>query len=295
MHIKKITNNTYFIEAETNIGLYTENNEDYILIDTCYPGESSEKLIKFLRSNNINVIGIINTHSHIDHVGANSLIQESFACKIAAPAIENIFIEHPDISGMYLYPTAPFKNIASSRHTSCKVDTIIDSNENELEFCKHKFNIISLKGHSPNHIGVITPDNVVFTGDAFLGIDILKNLKLPFSYDLIEDRKSKKFLLSTDYDYYVPSHGTLIKDITNTIKANIKYIDDIANNILCILKAPLGLDEIMGKVIVESNISPNTVPYLISQTCICGFLSYLENTKRVSIVFQNGILKYVAS
>lgn len=289
-----IKNNTYYIKSELNIGLYTANGKDCILIDTGYAGPMTDSLLKLLEENNLNVIGIINTHSHIDHIGGNSALQRKYNCKIAAPRIENVFIENPQVAGMYIYPTLPFKSISITRPPASIVDIIIKESANKFTIGGNDFDAISLKGHSPNHMGIITPDNVLFTGDSFLGLKVLEKLKLPFNYDLTEDFKSKKLLLETDYAYYVPSHGVPLRDISETIKSNLDYFHNISQKILSILDKPLSLDQIMGRILKEYDINQELVPYLTAQTCISGFLSYLENTNRLSLIFDDKILKYRA-
>lgn len=139
----------------------------------------------------------------------------------------------------------------------------------------------------------MTPDNVAFCGDALLGIDELRKIKILFSYDINQDILSKKHLLDTNYDIYIPSHGEPLSDITTTIEENIMCINKFCNDLLSLLNKPLSLDEIMGKVITNFGINTDLIPYFITHTCIWGMLSYLENINKISLVMENGILKYV--
>ena len=51
-------------------------SKDCILID---PGDEAEKISYFIDDNKFNPIAIINTHAHLDHIGAISEIKEKYS------------------------------------------------------------------------------------------------------------------------------------------------------------------------------------------------------------------------
>lgn len=61
--MKKIS---LFGEIDVNCFFIEHNNKCYI-VD---PGYEKEKVIKYVRDNNLKVLGILLTHGHIDHIGA---------------------------------------------------------------------------------------------------------------------------------------------------------------------------------------------------------------------------------
>ena len=67
--------------------------------------------------------------------------------------------------------------------------------------------ILNLPGHSINHIGVITSDNICFAGDAYTSNDIISKYSVQYTYDIEMYLNSMENLLKTNYDYYVPAHG----------------------------------------------------------------------------------------
>ena len=89
---------TYYIDAPTNVGLYKLNHRDCILIDTCYEGALTERLLSTLSHYNLNVKSIFHTHAHIDHFGSDASIKSKYACTIGAPEVEYIYIENPEFS-----------------------------------------------------------------------------------------------------------------------------------------------------------------------------------------------------
>ena len=50
-------------------------SKDCILVD---PGDEAEKISYFIDDNNFNPIAIINTHAHLDHIGAVTEIKNKY-------------------------------------------------------------------------------------------------------------------------------------------------------------------------------------------------------------------------
>ena len=59
--------NTFFLRASSS--------SEVIVID---PGDEAPRLIEFLESRNLRPVAIVNTHAHLDHVGAIQPLKEHF-------------------------------------------------------------------------------------------------------------------------------------------------------------------------------------------------------------------------
>lgn len=292
--IHHLKGNTYYLAGPTNIGLYKLNERDCILIDTCYAGKMTKSLIFLLEQNDLHVKGILNTHGHVDHYGSNALLKKKYGCIVAAPSIENMFIEQPHLSSLIIFPSAPFSYSTDMLPEGTGVDALLDSQT--FKIYDAVFNILSLGGHSQNQKGIITPDGIIFVGDTFVGKDELEQIKLLYNYDTSKAISTMKSLLDTSFECYVPSHGKPVKDIHDTVNANLTYIENMAIQLLSLInKQPLGIDEIMGLLVSKYNITQHITNYYIAQSCITSILSYLENSNRIKIVFERGTLKFAAN
>lgn len=286
--------NTYYIDAPTNMGVYKINEKDCILIDTCYAGSMTDKLVSTLSHYDLNIVSILHTHAHIDHFGSDSHLKSKYNCTIGSPSIEYIFIENPELFNSLIFIGSPFSHIKVHDPSGTKVDFFID--ENNIIVHDIPFSTYPLKGHSVNQRGVITPDDVIFSGDAYLDVDELQKVKMLYNYDVKGAMDSLKSLLNTDYSIYVPSHGNPSGQINDTIQYNIKNLENNANVIFDILKkSPLSLDELMSILIKRYKITEKVAPYLIAQSCVTSLLSYLENQGLINIVFENGFMKFTAT
>ncbi len=289
--LNHLKGNTYYIDAPTNIGVYKLSHNDCILIDTCYQGDMTDHLLATLSKYNLNVKSILHTHAHVDHFGSDSYIKSKYSCTIGAPKVEYTYIENPQFTNLLVFNTSPFRKVSRSYPTGAKVDYLYD--ENSFDVNDVSFSTFPLKGHSQNQKGIITPDNVIFTGDTFLDIEELKSVKLLYNYDVEGALDSLKSLSNTSYSIYIPSHGSPLEDVKNTIKYNVENLQKNANMIFDIIKnSPIGLDELMSILVKRYKVTEHATQYLIAQACITSLLSYLENQDRIKIIFENGVMKF---
>ena len=63
---------------QTNCYIVYENQKAF-LID---PGDQAKKIKKFIEENELEVVAILLTHGHIDHIGAIDSLQQSLSCPI---------------------------------------------------------------------------------------------------------------------------------------------------------------------------------------------------------------------
>ncbi|WZL71890.1 MBL fold metallo-hydrolase [Clostridiaceae bacterium 35-E11] len=286
-----LTGNTYYIDTPTNIGLYQLNEQDCILIDTCFMGKSTERLIQTLEHHQLCVKAVLTTHAHLDHCGSNACIKEKYEAIVAAPPLESTFIEYPELSSILIFPSAPFSDMGEYLPKGISVDTLLDKEEFFIQDAT--FNIFPLKGHSLNQVGIVTPDQCIFIGDTFLSKETLDKEKMIYNYDIPLAIDSMKSLLDTSYNFYVPSHGIPLKQIEDTIHHNLNRIYETARQLKTLLsQKPLSLDQIMGILISEYGITAQTRQYYIAQACVTSFLSFLENKGEIKRFFQNGILTF---
>jgi len=147
---------------QTNCYILTINNNS-LIID---PGDESEKIINEIANNN--VLGILITHSHFDHIGAlNELIS-----KYNAPVY-------------------------------CKENL----EEKEYQIAKFKFSVIYTPGHTDDSISFyFKEDNIMFTGD-FLFKGTIGRTDLPTGNDKKMWESIKKIKMYHPHIRIFPGHG----------------------------------------------------------------------------------------
>ena len=77
MELRQVGNKTYYIEHDTNIGIYNIEDNKICLIDTGSAGDG-EKIDEIITNNGWELKYILNTHTHIDHIGGNKYLIEKY-------------------------------------------------------------------------------------------------------------------------------------------------------------------------------------------------------------------------
>ena len=284
---------TYYIDSPTNVGVYKLGTRDCILIDTCYAGSITEKLLSTLSYYSLNVKSILHTHAHVDHFGSDPTIQNKYNCTIGAPSAENIFIEQPELTTLLITNASPLSALNSNfPMDASRVDIVYKEDTVTVEDVT--ITLLDLKGHSINHTGIMTPDDVIFSGDAFLDQKELSQVKMLYNYDIGRAIKSMNFLSDTNHSIYVPSHGKPSSSIKETIWYNLSFLEEKSQQLLKLLKnEPLSMEEILRILILEYGVTEQVRQYYIAQACIFSHISYLENMGLLKIILDGGVIKFI--
>ncbi len=275
--MKKIKGNTYVLEGYTNIGIYITGGEVFI-IDTGSDQRISKGILEELTEKKLKVSAIINTHSHADHIQGNHLIQESTGCPIYASKIEAAMISNPMIEGFYLYSAYPIRAL---RRTFFRPKP---SNAKDIAEISSRLpiEIIDLQGHSLGHIGLLTPDGVLFCGDAYFSEDILKKYIYPYHAYVQKAIESLRYLENIAASYYVPSHGNVTSDPHKDINYNVNLIQEISTRVFGMLITPMTRDEITSFLVRSYDIKLNSGLYYLAFSFVSSVLQYLETEGKVS-------------
>jgi glyoxylase-like metal-dependent hydrolase (beta-lactamase superfamily II) len=122
-----------------------------VLID---PGDEDQKIIQVLEENNLQPIAIINTHAHLDHIGAVAEIKERYTIPFYLHIAEKPVLES--------YPIATRMFGLQEKETP-SVDKWIESG-GPLKIGPFAFSIIETPGHTPGGCSYVIED-CVFVGD----------------------------------------------------------------------------------------------------------------------------------
>lgn len=261
MEIKNVRGNTFCIDTlMTYIPFYKVNDEEIIMLDTGWAA-GEQKDYGSAAKNALKVVGIINSHAHIDHSGNNSYFREKYSCQIAMPACEAMICSSMINLKLY-YNTLSMTEITEHLgHMVCPVDFPIADEQTSIKMHGIEFKILHTPGHSTAHICPFSTDDVAYIGDALISHNVMNGAKNAFYASILsEDLKSKEKLYGLKYSKYVIAHKGIYEDINELIRDNINFYQLRAEKI-CELdrKKPMTLQELMQKVIASFNIHVVTV------------------------------------
>jgi len=306
-----VTESVKVLRAPVNVVFFfksTLGKSECLVIDSGSSNEYGKKILKYLESQGVNRFSILNSHSHADHIGGNSFLQERTKCKIYATYFESVFIEHPQLEPMYLWGRPIFEGIGNKflmAKSSIVTDIVEYGWSSELDV-----EIIPLKGHSFNMVGVLIDDGkkrVLFVADAVVSMQMIEKYKVYFLYDVHEHLKTLQDLnkWAENADVVVPSHGEIFdfskeddgenkkREFLNLIKGNEKVIEDVLGLILGIVVEPKTIDEILSEVAANFLIPIDATSYVLLLQTLKAYCSYLVNVNEIGLTFERGKLEYI--
>ena len=147
-NIKKITTGPF---EENCYLIYDKEKFDAVLID---PGDNEELIDSYIVNNNLSLLAVINTHAHLDHIGAISFFQNKY----------NIdFYLHLNEKKILDYYEESCKLFGINPKPKPTVTKWLDS-ESSLGFNDLKFTTINTPGHTPGGVSFLFK-NHLFVGD----------------------------------------------------------------------------------------------------------------------------------
>ena len=281
MELVKVGEKTYYIKNPTNIGVYKVNDTDVYLIDSGNDKDAGKKILKIIDAQGWKVKGIIITHSNADHIGGNKLIQDRTNCPVYAFGAEKSFTEYPILESSFLYGGLPFKDL-TNKFLLAKESKVTAIEKNSLDGLE----IIPLKGHFFDMIGVKTEDDVYFLADSLFSADTITKYHLFFIYDVKEYLNTLEFLSSLKGKLYIPSHCEASDHISDLIEMNRNKVLEIADKIYGFCKEAVTFEDLLKQIFDEYQLLMNPNQYVLIGSTIKSYLSYLYHEGKISFEFM---------
>jgi glyoxylase-like metal-dependent hydrolase (beta-lactamase superfamily II) len=293
MELKHLQGNTYIINTrDASIGLYVFKDRSCLLIDSGANQTQAQEIMQLLHKQRWTVHAIFNTHAHADHAGGNHYIQEKSRCRIYASAIEAAFIQQPLLIPYSIYGAYPLKLLQAKflmPQASQVTDTVVAG---YVPINGDGFEVLDLGGHTLGHMGIRTPDNVIFAGDSLIAAEILKST--PFLYLANPEQQLitlEKFKLM-DYSRLCLAHGEEQANTSAIVEANYAMLNYILDTLLNILQKPLSLEEIIQSIIARQSLEINRNHYFRLAASISAFLGYLCNHSQAKVCIKKSRMLY---
>ena len=242
MKLVQVRGNTWCLEGEELIPFYQLGGGRCILLDTGHPDERKE-LFETLEQHRLIPVGILCSHMHIDHHGNTHALREHYRIPAALPLGEAEACRTALALKAHL-GVFPLTFVEETPLLSCLVGPVerqIGLEEDRIMWCGVEFEVIHTPGHSHDHICVITPDRVCYLGDLALSWEALKNAKVPFALDVIQDLRSKRAQLGhMDADVYLMAHrGVVEGSIAPLLQANIDVMESRLDSLTGLVTRPM--------------------------------------------------------
>lgn len=171
------------------------DGKEGLIID---PGDEAERILKEILHWQVRIRYIINTHGHIDHIGANATLKEKLE--------ENPPLLIHSRDGEML--TDPQKNLSllmGSPFTSPPPDAFLE--EGSIIECGNTlFRVLHTPGHTEGSISLIQ-DKTIFTGDTLFSGSVGRTDFPGGSWKRLMESIREKILILPEETLILPGHG----------------------------------------------------------------------------------------
>ncbi|MBQ4348060.1 MAG: MBL fold metallo-hydrolase [Clostridia bacterium] len=274
--INKLTGNTSYYSAFSNVGIVEIGGGDVILIDTCDHQRMIRGLDRLLGAKNLRVRTIIDTHCHVDHIAGNKYFSDKYGCEILAPKGEAFFVEYPDLEAKFYYAGI---DTEKSRNPFFMVEPTVAeviTDENTPEGLE----IIPLPGHSFDMIGVRTQDDVVFLADAVLSKKTWDEHKLPFYHNINAALETLEEIKNMKGRIFVPAHDVPTENVAELAEYNIKRMKERKELVYDICEG-VSFDDMFALLIEKLDLHLVTTKYPMYAVMLRNFLQSLVDDKAI--------------
>jgi len=179
---------------ETNCYLvYDEETRDCAVID---PGADPEKIIATIADLELKPVVVLNTHGHVDHVGANAGIVEKYAVPLAMHAADTDLLQVSDFIELSL--------LLGARNSPPPDRLLADGDE--IAFGRTSLRVIHIPGHTPGSIGFVH-GGVLFSGDTLFCGGVGRTDLPGGSWKDLERSIRERILTLPEETVVLPGHG----------------------------------------------------------------------------------------
>lgn len=286
MELKQIGSKTFCIEHDTNIGIHFTDDGRMYLIDTGSKGDG-EKIDEILSREGWVPSCIINTHTHIDHIGGNEFLMRKYGIPAYCTDYDMAFAHYSELEAAYMnggYPAEKLRTIFA--HPG-----MIGFRSIEKE-TPDGIRWTYLPGHSFGMIGIRTSDDIWFLGDSYLSRSFLKQYTFGFIYnveayiDTLEKLKEFKGAL------FVPSHGIIETDIVPTLEQNLRSVAEMCSMICETCREYRGQDEILQQMYERLRMHARPAQHALLSSTVKSYLTYLQDRNKLECRFVDNIMKW---
>lgn len=286
MELKQIGSKTFCIEHDTNIGIHFTDDGRMYLIDTGSEGDG-EKIDEILSREGWVPSCIINTHTHIDHIGGNEFLMRKYGIPAYCTDYDMAFAHYSELEAAYMnggYPAEKLRTIFA--HPG-----MIGFRSIEKE-TPDGIDWTYLPGHSFGMIGIRTSDDIWFLGDSYLSRSFLTQYTFGFIYNVEAYINTLKKLKEFKGALFVPSHGIIETDIVPTLEQNLRSVAEMCSMICETCREYRGQDEILQQMYERLRMHARPAQHALLSSTVKSYLTYLQDRNKLECRFVDNIMKW---
>lgn len=181
---------------ETNCYLvYCTESLECAIVD---PGAEAQKIFHLITKKSLNPVVLLNTHGHIDHIGANKDIKERFNIPLCIHALDKSMLENVQQLELSFFLGAK-ESPSPDKHLE---------DGDMVKLGKSSLQVIHTPGHSPGSVSFLG-DGFILSGDTLFYGGVGRADLPGGSWDELERSIKNKILTLPDETIVLPGHGPI--------------------------------------------------------------------------------------
>ncbi len=284
--LTQLTDRCYYIQSPAKIGLVRLEGDRVCLIDSGNDKDAGRKVRQILDSRIWRLSAIYNTHSNADHIGGNQYLQKQTGCKIYAPGIERDFTRHPLLEPSFLYGGYPCRDLRH-KFLLAQPSDALPLTEDVLP---EGWEMIPLPGHFFDMVGFRTADGVVYLADCLSSRETLEKYRIGFLYDVGAYLDTLERVKTMEGTVFVPAHAPAAESVAELAQYNIDAVLAVAEAIVAACREPTCFEMLLGGLFRQYGLAMNFEQYALVGSTVRSYLSWLKDTGRLTVRFEDGML-----
>jgi len=179
---------------ETNCYLvYCSETLECAVVD---PGAEAERIFRLIAEKGLHPIVILNTHGHVDHVGANKDVKDKFNIPLSIHSSDSAMLEsvHQFEIGFLI-----------GAKVSPSADNFLKDGD-KIKIGKSYLKVIHTPGHSPGSVSFLG-DGFILSGDTLFNGGVGRTDLPGGSWDTLMSTIKNKILTMSEETTVLPGHG----------------------------------------------------------------------------------------
>ena len=279
---------SYYIDCPSKIGVYLADGNNAYLIDSGNSKDTGKKVRKILDGQGWALRGIINTHSHADHIGGNKYLQEQTGCKVFAGGIEGAFTQYPVLEPSFVYGGYPCGDL---RHKFLMAGESNVSGLDDPDF-PSELKVIPLPGHTFDMVGILTPDGTAFVADCVSSPETLEKYQVSFIYDVAAYLETLDKVEHMEAKLFIPAHAQPCTDMSSLAEVNRQKVHEIEGKILELLTGPVCFDELLKAIFDSYGLAMSFEQHCLVGSTLRSYLSWLRDRGLIEPDFTGNMLSW---
>ena len=230
---------------------------------------------------------IINTHTHIDHIGGNEFLMRKYGIPAYCTDYDMAFAHYSELEAAYMnggYPAEKLRTIFA-HPGMIGFRSIEKGTPDGIDWTY-------LPGHSFGMIGIRTSDDIWFLGDSYLSRNFLKQYTFGFIYNVEAYIDTLKKLKEFKGALFVPSHGILETDIVPSLEQNLRSVAEMCSMICETCREYRGQDEILQQMYERLRMHARPAQHALLSSTVKSYLTYLQDRNKLECRFVDNIMKW---